>query len=189
MILAAEEIGRSLGGAWDLLHRRASGLMRFDVSVIGFWHSFAALVLGLPSLIILFAEDQARDGTSTSLFDDPARLLALSFGFVLCWLIFPALGFLASLVLNRAPYGVAFVVAANWSNVLSTTLLAVPALLFALGLAPESFERLYLAAFLVLVAHLRWFIAKEALGLTGGAALAIVVSDLALEMTITHLVG
>jgi len=42
MILTADEVVQSLKGSFRLIRREADGLRAFDVSVGGFWRSFAA---------------------------------------------------------------------------------------------------------------------------------------------------
>ena len=41
-------IGENLAGAWAVMRGRREGLARLDLSIEGFWRSFAAIVLLIP---------------------------------------------------------------------------------------------------------------------------------------------
>jgi hypothetical protein len=191
MIIAADEVARSLAGTLDLLQRRAQGLRRFDASHAGVRRSCFAFLLLAPVFVTLLAAERMSRGLlvpGAGLFDD-ARLDALvlarmAVGIVTLPLI--AYGLVRLLALrDRFPR---FLVACNWSTVLAGAFLALPAYLYAFDLATSQLAYVYSAAFVALIAHLRWFVVQTALGVSGGLAAAIVAADLACELVLGRLV-
>ena len=184
MLLAADEIARSLAGTWDLLQRRNHGLRRFDVSPSGMFRSFAALLLAAPAFVCGLAAERAANGVllpDTSLFED-ADLIGLTAGFLAIGWFVPLLTVCAfGRLLDLRPRVPACVAVCNWSSLLASFFLAVPAALFALGYAPGAVALFHAAAALVLIAHLRWFSVKSSLRVSGGVAGAIILADLATE--------
>ena len=58
LMLDREEIVRSLTGAWELFLDRPGAMRHFDVSVDGFWRSFAAVLLVVPSYAFAVLADR-----------------------------------------------------------------------------------------------------------------------------------
>jgi hypothetical protein len=191
MIIAADEVARSLAGAWDLLQRRAQGLRRFDASAKGVRRSFFAFLLLAPVFVTVLAAERASYGLlvqGAGLFDDVDLTTIVVFRMLIAGLTLPlvAYGFVRVLALRER--FARFLVAANWSNVLSGIFLAVPATLYALNLATYELALLYSFAFYAMVAHLRWFVLRTALGVSGGIAALAVGCDLVCELLLTQLV-
>ncbi len=68
---------------------------------------------------------------------------------------------------------VRFVIAYNWSAVFASAILAVPTAMYVTGLASYALSTLFAVAFGIIVFRLRWFLAKAALGVSGGLAAMI----------------
>ena len=184
MILTADEVVRSLKGSVRLIQREADGLRDFDVSIEGFWHSFAAIVLTMPAFIALLAERRLASGLGPGLFDDPGLAIGEAFAYLAAWFAFPLVmvGFVRLMGLERRYVG--YVVAYNWSTVIASFALAIPATLHVLGLATPALAAFYTLAFGVIVLQYRWFLARTALSVTSGLALLVVGLDLALDIGI-----
>jgi hypothetical protein len=71
-----------------LIQREADGLRDFDISIEGFWHSFAAIVLTTPAFIALLAERRLASGLGPGLFDDPGLALGEGFAYLAAWFAF-----------------------------------------------------------------------------------------------------
>ena len=179
MILAAEEIARSLSGSWDLLNRRAQGLARFDVGEQAFWRSFRAPLLAAPVFIIWLAADRVTGGLRPegSLFDNADVVAHTGLDFAALWLTLP---FLTVLLCDRwrlrerlAP----FIIVCNWSSVLAAAMLSVPAMLLAIGWATPALATLFAFAAALLIMHMRWYAARVTLGVTAGAAALLASAD------------
>jgi hypothetical protein len=184
VLLAADDISRSLNGVWDLLNRRAQGLRHFDLDFNGLWKSFAAVLVASPAYLALLAAERLSRGEAlpgTSLFTDRPLACEAALACFTAWITLP----LAGLTLARALAGrrsvLAFVIAINWSNVLASLIFAIPAALFALGLANETLSQVYTFAFAIVVAQMRWFISKTTLCLSGELAAGLVAADFGVE--------
>src|SRR3978361_436158 len=136
-MVSADECGRSLRGTAALLNRRAEGVAAFDVSEAGFWRSFSAIFLTLPAYVVAVALERhslGLDGTGTLLFADLGLALRVA---VAQLARFGALPIVMVVIARRCGWGdryVPFVVVTNWIGVFGSLVLAVPGLLFLLGL-------------------------------------------------------
>ncbi len=194
MIVAADEVTRSLSGVWGLLQRDAAGLRQFDASQRGLRRSFAAIFLAAPAFVIALAAERERLGLllpGTSLTDDPGLILRLLVMFLAAWALPP----LIALLIYRGETAQSkkslstFTVASNWSAVLAAFFVAMPAYMLARGLATPALTAFYLIAFGVLIAHMRWFTARLALGVSGTSAACLIGTDMGLEMALGHLLA
>jgi hypothetical protein len=52
MLVTADEVTHSFRGTTALFTRHAKGLKSFDMTEKGFWHSFGAIWLALPALVV-----------------------------------------------------------------------------------------------------------------------------------------
>jgi len=191
MILTADEVVRSIRGSCRLIQREADGLRAFDTSFEGFWHSFAAIILAAPAFVVAVADARLIAGKAVpgaGLFDDIGLVAREALVFVMPWIAFPALmiGFVRLMGLDRRYVG--YVVAYNWSAVIVAIVLAVPALLHALGLATTALATFYALAFSIVLLQYRWFLACTALGVTGGVGLLVVGLDVATSFAATTVV-
>ena len=101
------------------------------------------------------------------------------------WVAFP-LAMIA--IVRRLGLGhryVGYVIAWNWSVMWPRPILAVPSALHALGLATSGLALLFGFAFGIIIAQYRWFLAKTALGVSGGLAALLVLLDVALTGAIS----
>ncbi|GAC1333652.1 MAG: hypothetical protein NVSMB26_15110 [Beijerinckiaceae bacterium] len=184
MLPAGDEVGRSLEGVLNLIQRQDRGLAKFEVSLGGFWRSFASFFLALPALIALLAALRFGLGLSLEgddLLSDIGLDRRLLMSAALAWVVPPAIGLALALVLGLERRLLTFVVAMNWSGVFAVSLLAVPALLYVLGFATPDLAGFYAACFALIILNMRWFIVKTALGVSSGLALFAIACDIAIE--------
>ena len=173
----ADEAGRSLRGSWELLQRQAEGLKRFEFSVSGFWRSFGAIALSSPAFIALLAAERARLGLDGGLFASAEPVWRAVVGFLAIWVAPLVATWLLARLFDLRRRVVAFIIAVNWTGALAAGLFALPALLYAGDLANEAQATAYAFAAMALVAHLQWFTAKLALGVSGGVAAAFIGAE------------
>jgi hypothetical protein len=188
MILAAEEIVRSLSGSWDLLNRRAEGLALFDVGEHAFWRSFRAPLLASPVFVIWLAADRAAQGVGGSLFENGDVLAHTGLDFVALWLTLPLLSIALADRLRLGAKLAPFIIICNWSSVLAAAMLAVPALLLAIGWATPALAALFAVAAGLLIMQMRWYAARVTLGVTAGAALLLAACDALIGVGLLRLV-
>ena len=192
MSASAEEVARSLTGAWDFLHRRPVGMRRFDFSARGFCHSFWALPLAAPAFVAAVAVERAEQGLlvqGAGLFDDQGPVAAVGISFLAAWLILPALAYAATGVLNIRERFVPFLIACNWSYVIAAIFLSAPSIPFALGWATGALAWLYAFAFLFIVAEMRWFMTRVTLGVSGGVAAVLIGSEIVIGLSLRVTLG
>ena len=191
-MVSADECGRSLRGTAALLNRRADGLAAFDLSERGFWRSFGAILLTLPAYVVALALARHRLGLDVGgafLFADPGLALRIALEQVASFLAMP----LAMIPLARR-FGwseryVPFVIVTNWIGVFGALLLALPGLLFLLGLETAGLTGLFTLVCLALLLHVNWFATKVALRTNGLAAAALTLLALALDLGIGAIFG
>lgn len=187
MILTADEVARSLSGSLKLLNRNPEGLSDFEVSYEAFWRSFAAIVLAAPAFVVSLAEERDRlgldphDGLFANGWLVGYELVLL----VLGWIAFPLAMIFVARALSLGRRYVRFIIAYNWSAVLAATIFAVPNAMLLVGAATPGLSTLFAFAFGIIVAQYRWFMAKEALGVTGAVASGIVLLDFGLDYVVT----
>lgn len=127
---SGDEIQRYLTGAWQLMLGRRDGVKLLDLSADGFWNSFYAIVVALPAMFVGWVGtvngygDQVAEigGRSSVLF----RLALIDMS---AWLVpLIVFGMLAK-PMGVADRFVAFVVASNWSSVITAWMLLPIAIL------------------------------------------------------------
>ena len=151
MATFTQDAAQSLRGALELLQRQSEGLSRFDCSATGFKRSFAAIPLAIPAFITLVAAHRAHEGLLTpgaSLFTDAGPVWRATIDFACIWAAPMLVAFWAASILDIRRSFARLVVAINWTGVIASAFLALPALLYALGFATPGLAKLYAVAFL-----------------------------------------
>jgi hypothetical protein len=188
-MIGRSEIRRALDGAWLLFLNRPDGMRHFDVSVEGFWRSFQAIILIAPAYALtviadeqrVFAEPAARSSASQSVFylDN-----VLAFG--VDWITFPILLALAARSLGIAQAYPGYIIARNWAAVISATPFAAIGLLLVLGILGEDAGAILSLASIAVVLRYNFLVARIALGVNIGFAVAVVVSDFCVSLFIAR---
>lgn len=190
-MLTADEIGRAISGSLKLLNRNAEGYEGFEVSIPAFWRSFAAMVLTAPAFVTALAFDRMQLGlpAEAGLFADGWVVAREGLVAGLAWIVFPLLMIGVVRRLGLGSRYVGYIIAYNWSAVITTAIFALPTALYVLGLATYGLSILYAVAFGIIVAQYRWFLAKTSLGISGGLAALIVAADFCVNGLIGAAVG
>lgn len=186
-MLDRDETVRSLTGAWELFLDRPGAMRHFDVSVDGFWRSFAAVVLVVPS----YAFAVLAERTMVAALDPAAPVQgAAAFvvqnavGLGLDWVALPVILALLARPLGIARRYPAFIVARNWGAVIAAVPFGAVGLLIVLGLVGGEVANLLMFAALILVLRYTYLIARRALDVGLGFAIGIVVLDFVVSLTI-----
>jgi len=178
----------AIRGAVEIFLGRRDGLRRFDLSVEGFWRSFGAILYVLPLFAIIIAADWAVLSQQPVHPSVEVFVLARLVDLGIEWCALPiALGLLAKHLGIGRTY-VAYVVARNWSGIVSVAPLALLSLLF--GLGALSLEAMELLSLLVIGAMLfyGYRIARWTLIWPAASAAGLVAADLALSLILISLV-
>lgn len=190
MWLATDDVTRSLRGSWRLMTQGADALKELDLSSKGFWRSFAALVLTLPAMVTILAAERVVDGlpNAGNLFDSPWLVASVIGAEGLAVILVPALLIGLAPNLAQTPRFTSFVIAWNWAGIVSVSLMAVPATIFAIGWAPPTLAIVQALGFAAIVLRLRYCVAKAAFGPGGGAGVIVLASVIA-DYSIIRLFG
>ena len=192
MRLAADDIARSLRGSWHLMTRGAEALPELDLTRDGFWRSFLAFALMLPATIAILAAVRLIAGlpNSAGLFTAPALALSVLAALALAILAVPTLLVALRPRLAQTPRFTSFVIAWNWAGIVSASLMAVPATVFAIGWAPPALAVVQSVFFAAIVMRLRYCVAQAVFGPElRGIALPLVAASLMLDYGVTRLFG
>jgi hypothetical protein len=184
-----DEILRSLTGAWHLFLDRPDALRYFDISIDGFWRSFGAILLVLPSYALVALAERTRVLTDSinGSFDGGAFLANKVISIGVDWVAFQIVFAFVAGPLGLGRTYSTFIIARNWGTVLAVIPYAFIALLYLAGiLSPDVADFLSLACWVVVIRY-GYLIARRALGAEIGVAVAIIVSDFALSLSILSL--
>lgn len=191
MRLAADDVTRSLIASWRLLTADAKALPDLDLSRDGFWRSYLALILTIPSMIPILAAERTLAGLSNTggLFDAPGLLAAVVTAEMLAVLAVPALLVGIAPNLTHNPRFTGFIITWNWAGILSAAMMAVPATVFALGWSNPGIATFQTLAFATIVLRLRYCVARAAFGPESGVAGAIACASLLADYAVIRTFG
>jgi hypothetical protein len=186
-MLTREEITRSLTAAWELFLDRPGAMRGFDVSVEGFWRSFAAVLLVVPSYalaVLAEAELSAEIDPAAPVQDGAAFLVQNVLGLGLDWVALPLILALLARPLGIARHYPEFVVARNWGAVIAAVPFGVIGLLIVLGFLGGELANLLMFAALIIVLRYTYIIARRSLDVSLGFAIGIVILDFVVSLTL-----
>lgn len=185
-MLTRDEITRSLTGAWELFLDRPGAMRFFDMSVDGFWRSFAAVVLVVPSYAFAVLADQRMAAADPTLPLESGAGLVIhnGIGLLLDWIALPLILALLARPLGIARHYPEFVVARNWCAVIAAVPFGVIGLLIVAGVVGTDFGSLLMLAALVAVLRYNYVIARRSLEASVGFAIGIVVLDFVVSLTL-----
>lgn len=183
MLPSSLEVAQSLRGSWRLMDEGEQALKELNISMDGFRKSFAAIMLTAPAFIAILAAERLKAGHSNAngLFTAPELALNALALHAVSFLVLPAIVLAMFWGVARTARGTGFVIAWNWTEVIVTLLLAVPAALFAAGLLSGSMALAVTLAFVAIAARLRYAVAKSSLGVGTPLALVVVFVTFAVE--------
>jgi hypothetical protein len=186
-----DEILRSLTGAWHLFLDRPDALRYFDISIDGFWRSFGAILLVLPSYVMIALSERAQILTDSipDGFDGGAFFINKLVSICVDWVAFPIVfAFIAGPLGLGRTYST-FIIARNWGAALAAVPYAAVALLYLAGILSAELTNFLWLAIMIVIIRYSYLIARRALGAEIGVAVAIIVSDFALSLLIISLFG
>ncbi|PTM39317.1 hypothetical protein [Bosea sp. 124] len=191
MRLAAEDVTRSLRGAWRLMTRGSEALQELDLSRDGFWRSFLAFALMLPATVAILAAVRILAGlpNTAGLFASPQLVMVVIGAEFLAILAVPALLIGLAPGLAHAPRFTSFVIAWNWAGIVSASLMAVPAAVFAIGWSNPGLAGVQALAFGLIVLRLRYCVARAAFGAESRIAAPIVLASVVADYGVVRLFG
>ncbi len=182
-MVTGAEFARAAYGAWRLALLDRRGLDYFDDTVEAYWKSFNAAAIVAPAyallLILGLSENEALAGRFTIAIIAIVETLA----YVIGWVAFPLIMIYVCDRIGRFDRYWRYIVAHNWSNVIQVAVF-LAATILSKGILGGGFSLFLGFAATVAILFYRWFIARTALEVSGGAAAAIVGLDLMISLVI-----
>jgi hypothetical protein len=184
-----EEGFLAMRGCWRLLWRDPAAFEDFNLTIEGFWRSFAmvlpVLVLAYPLFIsdFRFSLELASGGDSP-----PELMLGLDYFYLLLGMaIWPLVAALLAKLLGVGQNYVRYMIIYNWMSVPTLALAVIPHLLhLATG---SSLPPLILAQIIfIFLLYVSWFVAKTALQTTAAIAFAFLLADFGLTYGLDALI-
>ena len=176
------EIVRSVQAAWLLARGDTRGLAGFDLTVEGFWKSFAAALVVAPAYLLVLIDQYRATGWPENGW---ATALAELVSFAAGWIAFPLAAIPLTRLLGLATRYVPLIVANNWSAVIQVALYTAVVVLGAI--LPPELRTLALFTATIMVLVYQWFVIRTSLATTGLIAFALVVIDVLLSITVSRI--
>ncbi len=179
MVITAGEISAGLYGAFRLAKGDRSGLAFFDATPEGALRSFHAALVALPVAALFLGLDLTHQTVAA-----PAIKVVVVFllAFALDWGVYPLLVLKMAPTMGCEDKVMLYIPALNWARVLELVALLPGAI--AGVILPEGAAGLIRLALMGLVLAYHWFVARAALGITGGQAAFLVGLNLVLGFLI-----
>ena len=184
MIPDRAEIVSSFIGAWRLFRMDPDAMRWFNTSMDGFWRSFFAAVLALPSFVFAFAFQ------FSDMVEAPNPIAAVVLGaiaYAASWVVFPVI---AALVVRPMGYGhhyVPYIVARNWAGALVAQAYLAAEILIFLGIFAGDLGGFIKIILFVVTLWYGFMVARIALSATFSLATAMIVLSTALDVLIGYL--
>jgi hypothetical protein len=174
----------NVAGAWAVMRGRPEGLNRLDLSLEGFWRSFAVIVLIAPFAALGLLSQRrllANDGGAASA---PPEFALEAIALAVDWVIFPLVFALLARPLGLGARYVPFIVARNWAALIIAAVVSLVHAAHILGVLPSEFTSLVLLMAVGAALYFSYVIARTALAVPAGLALPIVALDLVISLTV-----
>lgn len=180
-MISAREIVYGVYGAYRLCRFDAQGLAYFNASREGFWRSFFAAVLVAPAAFLITALHVDK----AAIHAGPLRIALIEgLAYVILVFAYPVTVFPLCRLLDREANYITYVIAYNWAGVIQMLLVLPFALLAASGVLPSTVANLAWLAVNGVTLAMLWYIAKAALRVPAGMAVALVTIDLVIGLVV-----
>ena len=180
-MISAREIVYGIYGAYRLCRFDAHGLAYFNASRQGFWRSFFAAVLIAPAAFLITAVHS--DGVAVQA--GPLRIALIEgLAYVILVFAYPVVVHPLCRLLDREPNYITYVIAYNWAGVIQNLLVLPVALLAHSGVLPSALANLAELAIMGVTLVMSWYIAKAALRVPSGMAVAFVAVDMVISLVV-----
>lgn len=188
MTIIAEGLA-ALRGCWRFMRRDPEADRDFNLTIDGFWRSFAMVLPLLVLVYPMFISDhrlgiELGDETAEPPVLDIGRDYAHLIGTLLAW---PLAAALLAKLLGVARNYVRYMVIYNWMSLPTTAVALLPHLLY-LSSGSANLALASAAIVIPLLLYVSWYVANRALETTALVAIAFVLAEYAVILGIGRLV-
>ncbi|CAN5289737.1 hypothetical protein BH10PSE7_BH10PSE7_43560 [soil metagenome] len=181
MTLLAEATA-ALRGCWRLVMEPDYDFSDFNISIAGFWRSFAAIVPLAVLAYPLFLSSNGIDGeiaVANGGMPPPLDLVACYLYLCAAVILWPVVAAILARLFGVTQHYVRYIIVYNWMSVPSLIIGLVPHVVhLTTGNSGASFMIMSLIVLAVL-AYVSWFVARRALAAGAAIAAAFVIADYA----------
>jgi hypothetical protein len=182
----AEEASRSVQAAWGLLRRQPGAPTAFNATLDGFWRSFFAAVVLAPLQLAYFAFSEPAAGAENAAAS--TRWIVNIFIYVIGWTVWPLAAFYLTRAMDCGERFIGYVVAYNWSQLLTGPFLVGVDILARAAFDTETALMLNLASLSAVLVY-EYLIARQMLAVPPGKAVVVVTSSLVLALVLREVAG
>ncbi len=176
-----EEASRSLHGAWGLLRRDPGAPTAFNATLDGFWRSFFAAVLLLPLDLAYLAIIGPAEGAEQA--SPGTRWIVNILVYVIGWGAWPLIAFYLTRAMDCGDRLLGYIVAYNWSQLLTGPFLIGLDVLGRVAL-PQEISIVANVAGLAGVLFYEYMIARQMLAVPAGKAIVLVLTAFLLALVL-----
>jgi hypothetical protein len=188
-VTLVEEGLLAMRGCWRLLWRDPAAFEDFNLTIEGFWRSFAMLVPVLVLAYPLFVSDYRFGLELASPGENPPELrLGLDYFYLLAGIaIWPLIAAVLARVLSVGENYVRYMIIYNWMAVPTLALTVVPHVLH-LVTGADLLPLILAQAIFIALLYVSWFVAKTGLHTTALIAFAFLLADFAVTYGLDALI-
>ncbi|MFP6706517.1 MAG: hypothetical protein VCE75_10895 [Alphaproteobacteria bacterium] len=187
------EVTRSIHGAWRVARMDPDALDYFDLTIDGFWRSFAALLVVAPFYIIFLILNY---GNQAGLELPTAPVVSTEFyvavklvAYIIGWLAFPLIMVPILRLLDLSQNYVPYIIVWNWSNVLVMAVILPTVLLFPPAAQTGAAAKMVLMGAQIATLFYGYLVARAGLRCKIFTAVGVVVLDLLLSLLLSLMAG
>ena len=186
-MITSNEVATALYGVWRLAHFDEDGWRHLDDSIDGFWKSFYAAVIVAPAQAIMLSLSMINSETPVEA--GALRIAAVyTIAYVIGWVAFPLVMIGITDLLDRRERYLRYIVGYNWATVIQVAVFLPVAIIIAIA-GPGGLAATLTFAALLAIATYTWFVARTGLDVPGTTAVAMVVLDFAISLTLNMVSG
>lgn len=175
------DAARQIRGAFRLGQRNPAGLADLDTSLDGYWRSFWAALLVLPSYVAMVVTEPP----STLGYGPLAGFLADAIAYVVFWTSMPVLMLHVTRLFDRQQRYTAYVVADNWAQIPQTYLMSLVSVVGYADLLSDGLQSIFGLVAVLWILVFKFWVARLTLDIRAGQAMAIVMLDIAVGLMIS----
>jgi hypothetical protein len=181
-----DEISRSLFALWRIIKFDPAGPSYFNLTVDGFWRSFAAPIVLIPILSILLVPVLAMVPDETERPGGMTSVVVATLSDYVFLVLFPLIMIPVTRWLKVSENYSTFIIAWNWAIVVPVLFFLPMAILTAGDFISAGVTQMVILSFFLFLVYFSFLIARTCLKCHGAAAAAVVVLDYVLVEVVDY---